>query len=289
MARRVRIAACQGVWTNDTKTNLKRMEDFIIGISKDWRDTVKLISFTEYAVQGFDPTQLAETAEPIPGPASDKICEMAVKYKYWICNGSMTEKRKGELYNTSLIISPKGKIVGRYSKTHPWCEPYATETVMWGKEFPVFDIPGIGKVGIMICYDGFFPEVARTLAWNGAELILWPTQAFHPLAVHCAVLSVARAIENSCYVMTINGTGQHVGIGPCGHSSIVDPDGLTICEAGDGETILIDTIDLDNVTLARKEGGKGMLPIFRHMKLFEHKYVHYGRDFGKGPIFKQIE
>ena len=109
MDRRVKIAACQGIWTTDPNINIKRMESFIEGISKDWRETVKLVSFTEYAVQGFDPTRLAEVAEPIPGPSSDKICEIASKYKYWVGCGSVIEKRNNELYNTSLLISPKGK------------------------------------------------------------------------------------------------------------------------------------------------------------------------------------
>jgi len=288
MARRVKIAACQGIWTTDPNTNIKRMESFIEGISKDWGETVKLVSFTEYAVQGFDPTRVAEVAEPIPGPSSDKICKIAIKYKYWVCIGSMVEKRKGDLYNTSLLISPQGEIVMRYAKTHPWCDPLGGEVgIKPGREFPVADIPGIGKVGIMICSDAAFPEVARTLAWNGAELILWPTMAFHPIRNPLLAIAVTRAFENNCYVMAIMGTGQHVGIGLAGHSMIVDPDGLILTEVGDGETILVDTIDLDNVTIARTEGGRGLTLIFRFLKLFGHTYEPY-IDFDKGAVFEQI-
>jgi formamidase len=244
MARRIKIAACQGIWTTDTNKNIERMESFLEGISKDWGETVKLVSFTEYAVQGFDPTRLAEVAEPIPGPSSEKISKLAVKYKYWVCIGSMVERRNGELYNTSLLISPEGSIALKYVKTHPWCDPLGTEIgIKPGREFPVVDVPGIGKIGIMICSDAAFPEVARTLAWKGAELIIWPTMLFHPLRNPLLAVAVARAYENNCYLMAIMGTGQHGGIGLTGHSMIVDPDGLILTEVGDGETILVDTID----------------------------------------------
>jgi formamidase len=289
MGRRIKVAACQGIWTTDPDTNIRRMETFIEGISKDWGDSVKLVGFTEYAVHGFDPSRLQIVAETIPGRSTDKICEIARKYKYWVCCGSMVEKRGSSLHNTSLLISPEGEITLKYVKTHPWCDPGGGELgVIPGREFPVADIPGIGKVGIMICSDAVYPEVARTLAWKGAELIIWPTMAFHPLRNPLRSVAVARAWENNCYLMAIMGTGQHVGIGLSGHSMIVDPDGLILTEVGDGETILVDTIDLDNVTISRTDGGRGLTPVFRFMRLYGHKYEPYS-DFAKGAVFDQIE
>ncbi len=144
-----------------------------------------------------------------------------------------------------------------------------------GSEFPVCEVPGIGKVGIMICYDGFFPEVARSLAFNGADLILWPTMCFHPLLESTRVMAQARAIENGCYVMAVMGTGQHVGLGLIGHSMIVTPDGLISSEAGEGETILIDSIDPDLPAIAKSEGAKGLLAPLRHVDWFSHQYPPY--------------
>lgn len=288
--RRIKIAACQGVWTTDIDANLKKMKAFIRGIRIDIGESVKLISFTEYAVHGAGDVSrnLDDIAEPVPGPTTDKICKMAASYKCWICNGSMLEKRHGALYNTALLISPEGEIAMRYHKTHPWCEPAGKEAARPGKEFPVCDVPGIGKVGIMICSDGFFPEVARTLAFNGAELILWPTAAFHPLLEPSRAIAVSRALENNCYVMAIMGAGFCGGLGYIGHSMIVNPDGVILSEAGDGETILIDTVDMGYVSLARTEGGKGLMPSFRFLKIFKHKYAPYV-DIDGGAVFDQIE
>ena len=76
------------------------------------------------------------------------------------------------VHNTALAISPEGEIVATYRKLFPWLP---LETSVPGDTFTVFDIPGAGRFGLMICYDGWYPEVSRTLAWMGAEVILQPT------------------------------------------------------------------------------------------------------------------
>jgi formamidase len=270
------IAACQGEWTTDAEQNLTRMERFLAGIHRDWGSAVALASFTEFAVQGFDPTLLRKVAETVPGKSTDRLCDAAAKYGMWVCSGSMVERRGDRLYNTSLLISPQGKIDLKYEKTHPWCAPCGSENMITpGSEFPVCEVPGIGKVGIMICYDGFFPEVARALAFNGADLILWPTMSFHPLLEGTRVMAQARALENGCYVMAVMGTGQHVGLGLIGHSMIVTPDGVISSEAGEGESLLIDVIDPELPATVKEEGAKGILTSLRHLDWFSHQYPQY--------------
>lgn len=276
MSKRIRIAACQGEWTTDTEQNLARMERFLEGIHRDWGSAVALASFTEFTVQGFDPTQVRQVAETIPGKSTDRLCDAAAKYGMWVCSGSMVERRGDRLYNTSVLISPSGKIEMKYEKTHPWCAPCGSENMITpGSEFPVCEVPGIGKVGIMICYDGFFPEVARSLAFNGADLILWPTMSFHPLLEGTRVMAQARAIENGCYVMAVMGTGQHVGLGLIGHSMIVTPDGVISSEAGEGESLLIDVIDPELSAIVKQEGAKGCITGLSHLRWFGHQYPPY--------------
>jgi deaminated glutathione amidase len=276
MSKRKMIAACQGEWTTDAEQNLTRMERFLAGIHRDWGSAVALASFTEFAVQGFDPTLLRKVAETVPGKSTDRLCDAAAKYGMWVCSGSMVERRGDRLYNTSLLISPQGKIDLKYEKTHPWCAPCGSENMITpGSEFPVCEVPGIGKVGIMICYDGFFPEVARALAFNGADLILWPTMSFHPLLEGTRVMAQARALENGCYVMAVMGTGQHVGLGLIGHSMIVTPDGVISSEAGEGESLLIDVIDPELAATVKEEGAKGILTSLRHLDWFSHQYPQY--------------
>jgi len=166
------------------------------------------------------------------------------------------------------------EIVHRYRKTHPWCPPVGGEDICFGREFPVTDIPGVGKIGTMICYDAYFPEVARPLAFNGAEIILWNSMGFHPWKDIAVATAITRAVENSCYVVLSAGSGVHVGIGLHGNSMIVDPHGVVIMRVGDSPTIAMDVIDADNVTVARTEGGKGVLLPWQHLAQFGNDYPY---------------
>src|SRR5439155_17458397 len=112
-------------------------------------------------------------AEPIPGPVTDWLAALASALRIWLVPGSLYERGEdGRIYNTAVAIAPDGSIASRYRKVFPW-RPW--ERTAAGSEFVVFDIEEVGRAGRMICYDGWFPEVARHLAWMGAEVILQPT------------------------------------------------------------------------------------------------------------------
>src|SRR5262245_9619094 len=97
---------------------------------------------------GFDES----VAEPIPGPLTDRLCKLAEKLDVWLVPGSIYEKGEdGKIYNTAMAISPGGVMVATYRKIFPW---RWWERVAHGNEFVTFDIDGIGKAGLMICYDG---------------------------------------------------------------------------------------------------------------------------------------
>ena len=117
---------------------------------------------------GLDPPKdfIREVAEEIPGPLTDRVGKIAAKVKRWIVAGSMFEREGSEIYNTALVLSPEGDLVTTYRKLYPW-QPFETSTPGDAPP-PVFDIPGVGRAGVMICYDGWFPEVARGLALRGA-------------------------------------------------------------------------------------------------------------------------
>ena len=122
------------------------------------------------------------------------------------------------MYNTSVVISPDGEIIAKYRKMFPWL-PYEAGTAA-GDTFCVFDIPNIGRFGLCICYDMWFPEVSRQLAWMGAEAIIQPTLT--PTSDRSLELVMARAnaLFNQCYFFSINGIGEWGG----GRSTIIDPD-----------------------------------------------------------------
>ena len=130
--------------------------------------------------------KVQEIAEPIPGPSTEYFGQLAKKHNLYIVVGLI--ERDGHLiYNTAVLLGPDGKLVGKYRKV---CLPRGEieDGVAPGSDYPVFETR-FGKVGMMICYDGFFPEVARELANRGAEVIAWPVWGCNPL------LARARAVR----------------------------------------------------------------------------------------------
>ena len=155
------------------------------------------------------------------------------------------------IYNTALVISPEGKVAAAYRKIFPW-QPYEGSAA--GNEFVVTDLPGIGRIGLAICYDGSFPELARQLAWLGAEVIIqpvWTSTRDREMELVCAR---ANAWTNQVYVVNVN-TAAPLGVG---QSVIVDPEGMIRQQAGPSEEILVDVLDLDTVTRVREFGSNGI-------------------------------
>lgn len=192
-----------------------------------------------------------EVAEPIPGPMTDRICALAKATGLWLVPGSLYERDADHIYNTAIAVSPEGEIVARYRKVFPW-QPYEKTTP--GSEFVVFTIPGKGRIGLAICYDGSFPETARQLAWLGAEVMLQPTLTTTRDREMELICARANSWTNQLYTVNLNGAD------PCGvgASVIVDPEGVIRQQAGAGEEILVDTLDLDAVTKVRTYGTFGL-------------------------------
>ncbi|MHC5262732.1 carbon-nitrogen hydrolase family protein [Streptomyces sp. UC4497] len=195
---------------------------------------------------------MERAAVTVPGPLTDRICALAVETGLWLIPGSVYERAEdGHIYNTALAISPEGEIAARYRKVFPW-QPYEKTTP--GHEFTVFDIPGAGRVGLAICYDGSFPETVRQLAWLGAEIVIQPTLTPTRDREMELVCARANAWTNQVYVVNVN-AGDPAGVG---QSAVVDPEGIVRQQAGPGEETLIDVLDLDTVTRVRRYGSAGI-------------------------------
>ena len=199
---------------------------------------------------GYSMRRIAET---VPGPLTDRLCALAKELGIWLIPGSFYEPAPGDAapYNTTIAIAPDGTIRAKYRKIFPW---RPRETTTPGSEFVVFDIDGIGRAGLMICFDGWFPEVARHLAWMGAEVILQPTLTDTSDRALELVLGQANAIANQVFLVNVNAGGA-LGLG---NSLIVDPEGHVLSSAGEGEAHLTEVIDLDLVTNARLYGTAGL-------------------------------
>lgn len=256
---------------------------------KDGFPWVQMVVFHELCPSGlvqFDAKPDLETwraiTRPIPGDLSDRLCDIARQNRVWLIPGSMYERDGDTLYNTSLAISPDGDIVARYRKLFPWL-PLESETTP-GADFCVFDIPQVGRFGMTICYDMWFPEVARTLAWMGAEVILHPTMTPTSDRELETVLSQANAIMNQCYFIDINGVGPWGG----GLSTIIDPDGRLLQKADTNERIMTEILDLDRVTRTREYGNLGLAQTLKQLRDSNLKFPPYTGDFAAGEVFKGL-
>jgi predicted amidohydrolase len=191
---------------------------------------------------------------------------MAAKHQIWLLPGSMFEAAGELVYNTASVIDPNGYVVGRYRKMFPF-QPYENH-VEPGTDFLVFDVPDVGRFGVSICYDMWFPETSRTLASMGAEVILHPTMT--DTIDRDVELSIARAtaVTNQCYFFDINGVGD----GGVGSSIIVGPAGYIIHQAGGGEEMIPVEINLGRV---RREREVGIRSLGQPLKSFRDRPVDF--------------
>lgn len=180
-----------------------------------------------------------------------RLGDIARENGVWLIPGSICERGPGtEVYNTAVVFSPSGELVARYRKIFPW-RPY--EPYRPGDRFVVFDIPEIGRLGLSICYDAWFPEVTRHLAWMGAELVVNIVKTTTPDRAQEYVLTQANSIVNQTFTLSVNCAGP-VG---AGRSLIVDPEGRVLRSSDVAPAVLVDTIDLDDVTHVHEAGTAG--------------------------------
>ena len=207
-----------------------------------------------------------EAAQTMPGPAEDRFCAAAKRHGIWVIPGSMLEAAGACIYNTTPVISPDGVVVSRYRKQFPWL-PYE-KGVTPGDQFSVFDIPGVGRFGISICYDMWFPETIRTMAWMGAEVILHPSlTSTIDRDVETAMVR-SHAAMNQCYFFDVNLAGP---LG-CGQSCIAGPGGELIHQAGKGREIIPLKLDLDYLRDVRKNGWQNL---GQPLKSFRDSHVQF--------------
>lgn len=205
---------------------------------------VEMVVFSELCAYG----PLLHNAQEVPGFFEQEMRAAAKKHGVWLLPGSIFEKRDGHYYNTTTVIDPEGEVVQRYSKMFPF---YPFEVgVTPGSEFCVFDVPDVGRFGVSICYDMWFPETIRTLTVMGAEVILHPTMT--GTIDRDAELSIARAMAtvNQCYLFDVNGLDS----GGIGRSIVCGPDGRIIYEAGTTEEIFPLELNIERVKRSREMG-----------------------------------
>lgn len=190
--------------------------------------------------------RITELAEPIDGPTVSALRKAAAEAGCYVVAGlALTHDLTGVVYNSSVIIGRDGSLLGHYDKQHLW----ALERFYFrsGCETPVFDTD-FGRIGIMICYDMGFPEVARMLAVQGADLVLCPSAWCAEDMDVWKINAPARALENTVFLAAVNRFGVEEGLEMPGHTHLCDPRGHIIAELEEErEGILYTDIDLDRI------------------------------------------
>lgn len=221
-------------------------------------------------------------AEPMPGRVEEALCSIARELQLWLVPGSLHERSGERVYNTTPVINPRGEVVARYRKMFPFL-PYE-KGITPGTDFVVFDVPAVGRFGVSICYDMWFPETTRTLAWMGAEVIIHPTMT--NTIDRDVELSIARAnaAVNQCYFVDINCAGR---LGN-GRSIIVGPDGTVIHKADIGQEIITVELDLELVRRSRRRGLLGLGQVLKSFRDSSLRFAPYIEGHAQSAALRDL-
>jgi predicted amidohydrolase len=232
---------------------------------------VQMVLFSELAPFG----PLPRFAEPIPGPTEERFQAVARRHGVWLIPGSMFEKTPdGHIYNTSSVINPDGHVIARYRKMFPF-RPYERDAEA-GTEFCVFDVPDVGRFGVSICFDIWFPETTRQLTSQGVEVLLHPVLTGTTDRDAELAIAQATAAQFQCYVIDVNG----LGAGGVGKSCIVDPSANVVYRTAGQEEMFPLEIDLDFVRRQREVGIHGLGQLLKSFRDRAVDFSVYDRASG---------
>ncbi|MDD2902598.1 MAG: carbon-nitrogen hydrolase family protein [Syntrophales bacterium] len=267
----MQVAAVQLNSTPDLDHNLSRARALIAEAASQG---AQLIALPEHFAYLGPEDVKPPSAQPLDGPLVSEFRELARKLGVFLLLGSFPEVIPGDTrpHNTSVLLSSQGEILAAYRKMHLFDVDIVqgpryreSQFTQAGTDLAVESLPGTPfTAGLAICYDLRFPELFRALSDRGADLLLLP--AAFTLATgrdHWEVLIRARAIENQAYLIAPAQWGQHSpGRRSYGRSLIVDPWGLILAQAPDGEGIIYAHLDHDRLKRLRRE-----LPCLDHRRL----------------------
>lgn len=233
----------------DVNSNLEKAEKLVI---EAVRSEAKLIVLPELFSTGYRLDELYfDYAEKIPDGSTVKRIETISKENHVYIIGAIVERSEitGLIHDTAFICGPSG-FIGKYRKTHLWDKEklYFTPGTNLNNVFNI----GICRIGIMICYEAGFPEVARRAALNGADILVVVAAFGKPRLYAWDLMTRSRALENGCYLVASNRIGKEKDSEFCGHSRIVSPKGDIINGSEFDECILTEKIDLNEVSTQRR-------------------------------------
>lgn len=264
------IAACVqiGVTPNDPQANINKCLIWLERAVRDYQ--ADLVVFPETVTTGFDtglsPEELWDLIDEVPGKHSEQIQAAAKEYSVHLVWPTYRRAgKRGRILNSAVLIGPDGEVIGIYDKTHPfpgerriyggWTEA--------GTSAEVYETE-LGTIGMIICYDGDFPELSRLLAVKGAEVIVRPSALLRSYDIWY-ITNCARAYDNHVYMVSTNMLGPDAGGNYYfGHSMIVNPIAWRLAQARGTEEIIAARLDPDPLRYITW-GSKSLQP-FDHLE-----------------------
>jgi omega-amidase len=238
----------------DIDKNYHKAEQMINEACEMYQPNV--IVLPELWTTGYDLTNINELADPNVENTSHFLKELAKKNNVSFVGGSIANKTESGIENTLLVIDHRGHFIHKYSKLHLFRLMDEHQYLSPGRYMGLFRLFGHQLAGV-ICYDIRFPEWIRSHTSRGAEALFVVAEWPMPRLAHWRALLIARAIENQCYVIACNRSGEDPNNHFAGHSIVIDPWGEIVAEADDTESVLIAEIDLRKTREVRE-----MIPVF---------------------------
>ncbi len=274
MPNSIKIGLIQASASDDAGKNLEKTLSLIAQAAKKGAQVICLqeLFLTKYFAQAEDKKNF-ELAESIPGSTTNALCESAKKNKVNLIGSVFEKANDGKYYNTAVVIDSSGKLAGTYRKMHVPYDPRFYEKYYFAPGdagFNSFDLGNV-KIAPLICYDQWFPEAARLVSLEGAQIVFYPTaigwggsdridKTIQKAQLEAwKTIQKSHAIANGVFVSAVNRVGVEDDIEFWGNSFVCSPDGQVIAQASqDKEEVLIAECNLDLI----KEQREGW-PFFR--------------------------
>lgn len=218
-----------------------------------------------------------------PGSAAElRMREVARQAGVWLVPGSLFEiQPDGHIHNTALVINPDGEVVLKYRKMYPFL-PYEMG-VTGGRECGVFEVPGVCRIGVSICYDIWFPETIRQMTWMGAEVILHPTLTYTIDRDVEVAMARSTAAQHQCYVVDVNAVDMGGG-----RSGVYGPGGEILHWSGTGRDVFPVELDIDHVRRVRERGWHGLAQALKSYRDADIRYPVYTEGAPSSPHFQAL-
>ncbi|WP_026474150.1 carbon-nitrogen hydrolase [Alkaliflexus imshenetskii] len=279
----IKTALIQQCNTNDITANLDKLEKNIRAVAAQGAELIVLqeLHNSLYFCQTED-TDVFDLAEPIPGPSTERFGKLAAEMKVVIVTSLFERRAPGLYHNTAVVMEKDGSIAGKYRKMHIPDDPAYYEKFYFTPGDLGFEPiqTSVGKLGVLVCWDQWYPEAARLMAMRGADLLIYPTaigwessdseDEKNRQKEAWVISQRGHAVANGLPVVSVNRVGHEPdpsgvtnGIQFWGNSFVAGPQGEFLTHAGnhDEENLIVD------ISLTRSEAVRRIWPFFRDRRI----------------------